>query len=50
MLTLSIRKKEGMHREYRVTKAYDEDLGLEFISPAIGPVRRCRNHCVFCFR
>lgn len=48
-LTLSIRKKEGMYREYSITKEYDEDLGLEFLSPAIGPVRRCRNHCVFCF-
>ncbi|MGI6318658.1 MAG: DUF512 domain-containing protein [Firmicutes bacterium] len=48
-LTLTIRKKVGIHREYRVIKEYDEDLGLEFISPTIGPVRYCRNHCVFCF-
>ena len=48
-LTLSIRNKEGIHREYRIIKAFDEDLGLAFLSPAIGPVRRCRNHCVFCF-
>ena len=30
-------------------KDYDEDTGIEFSSPAVGPLRRCQNHCVFCF-
>ena len=32
-----------------VRKDYDEDVGLEFLSPVIGPLRHCRNRCVFCF-
>ena len=48
-LTLSIYNKKGIRREYHILKEYDDDLGLEFFSPTIGPIRRCRNRCVFCF-
>lgn len=48
-LTLSIRNSKGELKKFHLTKEYDEDLGLEFSSPTIGPLRRCQNRCVFCF-
>ena len=48
-LFLTLYNKKGQLRKININKQYDEDLGLEFFSPTLGPVRHCRNHCVFCF-
>ncbi len=48
-LTLSVYTQRGHYLKVKVKKKYVEELGLEFLSPAIGPVRRCQNCCLFCF-
>jgi len=48
-LTLSLRKKDGSIRKINFKKGYDEDPGLEFNLPTMGPLRRCKNNCIFCF-
>ncbi len=48
-LSLTLYNKKGQRRRININKQYDEDLGLEFFSPTVGPVRHCRNHCIFCF-
>lgn len=48
-LTLTVINKNGASMRRRVKKEYDENLGLEFTNPTIGPLRRCRNNCIFCF-
>lgn len=42
-------KKTGDRCRRAVHKEYDEDLGIAFSAPTIGPLRRCQNSCVFCF-
>jgi putative radical SAM enzyme (TIGR03279 family) len=32
-----------------IKRDYDQDLGLEFATPTFDGIRRCRNHCDFCF-
>jgi len=48
-IELHIVKKNGTPKRRLIDKAYDENLGLEFSSPTIGPLRRCQNNCIFCF-
>ncbi|MDO9535775.1 MAG: DUF512 domain-containing protein [Bacillota bacterium] len=48
-LSLSLRKKDGSFRKINIKKGYDEDPGLEFNLSTMGPLRRCRNNCIFCF-
>jgi len=48
-LLLSLYNKKGNFVQIRIRKRYDEDLGLEFASPTLGPLLRCQNHCIFCF-
>jgi len=48
-IELHILKKNGTPMRRLINKAYDENLGLEFSSPTIGPLRRCQNNCIFCF-
>ena len=48
-LILSIIKENGTRIQHRIKKNYDENLGLEFSTPTIGPLRRCHNNCIFCF-
>jgi len=38
--------RDGKSLTVKITKPYDEDLGLEVVSPAI---HACSNNCVFCF-
>ncbi|MBP2649845.1 MAG: putative radical enzyme [Firmicutes bacterium] len=44
-----VEKAGGEQELYEVEKDYDEDLGIEFESAVFDQVRRCANHCVFCF-
>lgn len=32
-----------------IERGYGEELGLEFATPTFDGIRRCRNHCDFCF-
>ncbi len=41
--------RDGEEAELRVTKGWDEDLGVELDSAVFDGVRRCRNNCSFCF-
>ena len=47
-LTLGLRRKD-QDLELAVIKDEDEPLGLVFEDNLLGEVRRCQNHCVFCF-
>jgi putative radical SAM enzyme (TIGR03279 family) len=49
ILSLSMRKRDGSLREIRLKKRYDQDPGLEFNLSTIGPLRSCKNNCIFCF-
>ena len=46
---LAVKKPNGELWEYEVEKDYDEELGIVFASNVFDGIRRCRNHCVFCF-
>jgi putative radical SAM enzyme (TIGR03279 family) len=48
-VTFQVEKNGRTKQNIVLRKGYDEDTGVEFLSPAIGPLRRCQNHCVFCF-
>ncbi|CCO09024.1 DUF512 domain-containing protein [Desulforamulus hydrothermalis] len=39
----------GEEWEIDIEKDYEEDLGLDFGEHSFGPIRRCRNRCLFCF-
>ncbi len=47
-LTLRVRR-DGREFTAEVERRYDEPLGLEFAYPTFDGVRRCNNHCDFCF-
>ncbi len=48
-LTLLIENKEGIRRQIEVCKDDDEDLGIGFCSAVFDGIRKCGNHCIFCF-
>ena len=48
-LTLLFKKADGTELEADVEKDEDEPLGLTFENGLMSPLRRCANHCVFCF-
>jgi putative radical SAM enzyme (TIGR03279 family) len=43
--------REGEHepRAFTIGKAEQQDLGLEFVDPTFDGIKRCNNHCPFCF-
>ena len=48
-IVLMVEHSAGVLVEYEIEKDYDEALGIGFDSPVLGEIRRCQNHCVFCF-
>lgn len=48
-LRLSVLKPDGELWDCEVEKYPDEDLGLSFDAEVFDGIRRCRNHCLFCF-
>lgn len=44
-----VRHKNGQEEILKVVKAYDESLGVEFLSAVFDGIRSCRNRCHFCF-
>ena len=49
-LKLTIKRPNGRREEeLMVSKAYDEDLGIEFATAVFDGLRHCHNRCCFCF-
>jgi putative radical SAM enzyme (TIGR03279 family) len=49
-LTLEVeREGEGAPLVLHVRKPEQQDLGLEFFDPTFDGIKRCNNHCPFCF-
>lgn len=42
-------QREGARVRLRVVKDLDQDLGLVFHDPTFDGIKRCNNHCPFCF-
>jgi putative radical SAM enzyme (TIGR03279 family) len=45
-ISLTVKKKSGALKTIRIRKPVDDDLGIEL--PPL-TIKRCRNHCIFCF-
>jgi len=49
-LTLKVLKQgETIAREFAIQKDYAEDIGIDFDDPTFDGIKRCNNHCLFCF-
>lgn len=48
-LELVVKRPPGQMQSLHIARSYDRDLGLEFAAPTFDGIRRCRNHCDFCF-
>ena len=48
-IVLLVEHKNGELEEIEIEKDYDEDLGLVFSSAVFDKLKRCQNHCIFCF-
>jgi len=47
-IELLVRRREE-ELLFEIERDYDEELGIEFVEPTFDGVRRCINHCSFCF-
>ncbi|MCS6859542.1 MAG: DUF512 domain-containing protein [Abditibacteriales bacterium] len=48
-LTLTVRTPEGVAREIEIEKDPSEPLGIGFATDLFDGLKRCNNHCPFCF-
>lgn len=48
-VNLLVEHKNGEIEEIEIEKDLDEDLGIIFTSAVFDGVKRCQNHCIFCF-
>lgn len=48
-IDLIIERKNGEIEEFEIEKDFDEDLGIVFTLAVFDGVKRCLNHCIFCF-
>ncbi len=48
-LTLTVRSPDGVEREIEIEKDADEPLGISFATDLFDGLKRCNNHCPFCF-
>lgn len=48
-LTIKVKSKDGNIISVDIEKDYDEDLGIIFESAVFDKIKRCQNHCIFCF-
>jgi putative radical SAM enzyme (TIGR03279 family) len=48
-LEILAKRDTGEPLGLRIERDYDQDLGLEFTTPTFDGIRRCNNHCDFCF-
>lgn len=42
-------ERAGKQKRLRVSKEYEDDLGIEFGTPVFDGTHACKNKCVFCF-
>jgi putative radical SAM enzyme (TIGR03279 family) len=42
-------ERDGQRMVFQIERSYDEDLGIEFVSPTFDGIRRCNSQCAFCF-
>lgn len=49
LVVLDLERQDGTPYQVRLEKSPDADLGLEFRSAVFDGIRRCANHCQFCF-
>ena len=48
-INLLVEHKNGELEEYEIEKDFDDELGIVFTSAVFDKLKRCQNHCVFCF-
>ncbi len=48
-INLLVEHKNGEKEEYEIEKDFDEDLGIVFQTAVFDGLKRCLNHCIFCF-
>lgn len=48
-INLIVEHKNNIIEEYEIEKDFDEDLGIIFTSAVFDKVKKCQNHCIFCF-
>lgn len=48
-INLIVEHQNDEIEEYEIEKDFDEDLGIIFTSAVFDRVKRCQNHCIFCF-
>ena len=48
-LEIEVKSKDGEICTVEIEKDYDENLGLVFESAVFDKIKRCQNHCIFCF-
>lgn len=48
-VNLLVEHTNGELEEFEIEKDFDEELGIVFQSAVFDGVRRCHNHCIFCF-
>ena len=48
-INLLIKHENGDLEEYEIEKEYQDDLGIVFNSAVFDKLKRCQNHCIFCF-
>ncbi len=48
-INLLVEHKNKELEEYEIEKDFDEDLGIVYESAVFDGVKRCANHCIFCF-
>ena len=48
-IDLLVEHENKKTRQYEIEKDYDEDLGIIFTSAVFDNIKKCQNHCIFCF-
>lgn len=49
IIELLVKKTNGELVEFEIEKEYYEDLGIIFTSAVFDSIKKCQNHCIFCF-
>ncbi len=44
-----LRQSSTAAEELAISKGYAEDIGIDFADPTFDGIKRCNNHCLFCF-
>lgn len=49
LINITVEHQNGEKEEIEIEKDFDEDLGIVFSSAVFDGIKRCLNHCIFCF-